>query len=376
MVRRTRHGAAGEKPPPRPAAKAASDHERLLGDGNGDGKVDYWDLLYLWGRLTKGYSYSWVDWDLLDIDRDDDTDFDDLAILGKHLYEIPRPPNTYGIGQALVADDPIDDFTVEVRFVAGNRYTPAQKALFREAAKRWEAVITTEDLSDRDFSVWPWDSDNVRWWDEYWGNARGGRLRITDTIDDVRVYATTEPAAGYAGIAGPVRTRWENGLPVFGVVIINEDILTESNETSGLLAGVFLHEIAHVLGFGTIWEGKGLTGNSSKTNPTADTYFRGWRARRAFNDAGGRNYRGLKVPVHQGHDDGHWRESVFDDELMSPIAEPGRGESLSAISIQAMADIGYAIDLSQAEPYTLPPASKPVAVHDDSATVQGDEDAA
>ena len=88
-----------EKLAPRPAAKAASDHERLLGDGNGDGKVDYWDLLYLWGRLTKGYTYSWVDWDLLDIDRDDDTDFDDLAILGKHLYESPRPPNTYRPGK-------------------------------------------------------------------------------------------------------------------------------------------------------------------------------------------------------------------------------------------------------------------------------------
>ena len=102
---------------------------------------------------------------------------------------------------------------------------------------------------------------------------------------------------------------------------------------------------------------------SSQWNRSADTYFRGWRARRAFDEAGGRNYRGNKVPVENANSgyDGHWRESVFDAEMMTSVSERGRSQPLSAITIQSMADLGYEVDVSQADNYTLPPASKPVA---------------
>ena len=54
----------------------------------------------------------------------------------------------------------------------------------------------------------------------------------------------------------------------------------------------------------------------------------------------------------QGTVDSHWRESVFDNELMTGFIGPG-ANPLSAITLQALADMGYSVNLSAADPYTL-----------------------
>ena len=73
----------------------------------------------------------------------------------------------------------------------------------------------------------------------------------------------------------------------------------------------------------------------------------------AFDAAGGTDYTGAKVPVtfRRG---GHWR---FRGELMSPFG----GSALSAITVQALADLGYVVDVSQADPFRLPGSAKAVA---------------
>jgi len=76
-------------------------------------------------------------------------------------------------------------------------------------------------------------------------------------------------------------------------------------------------------------------------------YFSGPLAIEAFHAAGGRRYRGSKVPL---ADRAHWRVPVLTGELMGPYG----GEALSAITVQALADIGYGVKLSQADQYTLP----------------------
>ena len=71
----------------------------------------------------------------------------------------------------------------------------------------------------------------------------------------------------------------------------------------------------------------------------------------AFDRAGGRNYQGNKVPLEQG-DDGHWRNSVFQNEVMCPTA--GIGHYLSEETLGAFEDLGYEVDYSQADAYRLP----------------------
>jgi hypothetical protein len=64
------------------------------------------------------------------------------------------------------------------------------------------------------------------------------------------------------------------------------------------------------------------------------------------------------VPVEDqggaGTRDGHWRQRVFGDELMTGFsAPPGVFQPLSRVSIASMLDLGYAVDLNQADPFTL-----------------------
>ena len=119
-----------------------------------------------------------------------------------------------------------------------------------------------------------------------------------------------------------------------------------------------LHETGHVLGFGTIWDDLGFIQDVSSN---ANAHFNGPLAISAFDDAGGRGYTGKKVPVQQYG--AHWRWPVLADELM----QPGGGGTLSAITVQSLADLGYGVDVTQADPYTLPSAaakaSAKVAAH-------------
>ena len=79
-----------------------------------------------------------------------------------------------------------------------------------------------------------------------------------------------------------------------------------------------------------------------------DPHFTGALAREAFDSAGGTSFTGNKVPV-SSPDHSHWRESVFDVEAMTSSFEVGTAQPISAITIQAMADIGYTVDVSLAD---------------------------
>jgi hypothetical protein len=89
-----------------------------------------------------------------------------------------------------------------------------------------------------------------------------------------------------------------------------------------------------------------------------DTHLNGPQGIAAFDALGGTNYTGgAKVPVENtlfgaGTRDSHWRESVFDHELMTGVIDaPGTGNPMSSMSIASLADLGYTVDVSQADTY-------------------------
>ena len=183
--------------------------------------------------------------------------------------------------------------------------------------------IITEDLPDYEVTE-GWSG---------WCGDQPYEITAGERIDDLRIYVVYDGGLW----AGVIATRQTSLLPFLGCMSV-----------SGNSLNVELHEIGHVLGIGTIWNlGQDLSG---------DTHFNGPLAIAAFNDAGGRNYTGKKVPVER--DGSHWRFSVLTGELMGGGQTPSGTEPLSAITIQALADLGYSVDVTQAEPYTLPSAAK------------------
>ena len=104
--------------------------------------------------------------------------------------------------------------------------------------------------------------------------------------------------------------------------------------------------MGHVLGIGTIWDRKGLLKDAGKNT----VRFTGTNARREYGKL--LKKKAADVPVENtggpGTADGHWRESVFRNELMSGfIAAPNN--PLSRVTVASLQDMGYEVDLSKAE---------------------------
>ena len=231
------------------------------------------------------------------------------------------------------------DFNIELVFLDNflDHFTGSQQGEFEQAARRWMSIIT-EDLPDYEFT-------------QGWSGTCGDEsfeIPPGERIDDLRIYVSLldddDPAAGRGG---PMLLR-ETYLPVVGCMRFKSGV-------SSIYLGS--HEIVHVLGFDKwVWESFGfLHGLDS------DPHFNGPLAVAAFDAAGGWDYAGPGVPVEEDDFFSHWRKSVFGDEIM----QAGDGWKLSAITIQALADLGYSVDVTQADPYTLPSAAsaKVAATH-------------
>ena len=223
------------------------------------------------------------------------------------------------------------DFDIELVFL--DPFTEFQKRVVEYAARRWMAILP-EDLPDIEFAR----NVSSGCFDHSFTISRGER------IDDLRIYVVFLPQewsdAGIAGAAGPELIR-SSGQTSVGCMA-----LSPLPYLSSFFRELTLHEMGHVFGVGILWDIQDLYG---------DAHFNGPLAIAAFNSAGGRNYPGPKVPV-QREVGGHWRRSVFQTEFMTPTLN-GRGW-LSAITVQALADLGYSVDVTQADPYTLPGAAQ------------------
>lgn len=253
-----------------------------------------------------------------------------------------------------VGGTPVEPFNIELVFI--ERGTAAQDKVFEDAADRWEQVIV-RDVWDFDFSFNPQEA----------GRCGRGSPALNDVVDDVRMFVRIDSIDGPGGIlgrAGPCFSRVVPftgaqhlpGLVIAGAMEFDEDDLNRL-EALGILSATITHEMAHVLGFGTLWENFELVHNLAQDNPGADTYFSGPLARVAFDNRGGRSYRGgVKIPVensgNQGSTDSHWRESVMGNELMTPFLSANL-EPLSLVTIESMADLGYEVDPRVADNYRV-----------------------
>ena len=243
------------------------------------------------------------------------------------------------------------DFDITVGFGPG--MTAAQERAFRTAASYWMSSLRFTDLADLELNR------------TFECTLRGVTAEVEiGTLDDVGVVVAIAELDGPGGTLAAARLcviRTRSETPALGLTVFDRADIDRLEQT-GSLVEVAVHEMAHILGFGLLWPRRGLLQDPSGVDHKADTHFTGTQAIRAFDDAGGRRYSGAKVPVENGGDDAHWRESVFDDEMMTPSLVLGRANPVSAITLQSFADMGYKIDVSEAQPYRLPSTARAVDI--------------
>ena len=220
---------------------------------------------------------------------------------------------------------PRSNYNIDVQFKGG--LTASQKDVFALAANRWSEIIIGE-LPDVD-------------------TPQG---RIDDLVIEAKGKNIDGPG-GILGQAGPTLFRLPSLLPCRGIMEFDSADLARM-EADGSLKDVIIHEMGHVIGIGTIWQRMGLVQDLDTNNPI----FTGRTAMRLFARLK-RESGVIPVPVANtggpGTFGGHWRESVFGNELLTGFLDTGVNP-ISRMSIGALKDMGYEVNMDAADRYRLP----------------------
>lgn len=245
---------------------------------------------------------------------------------------IVRPEMKTFAGGSDIIESQAETYTVRLRFV-GNPPTSVRNAL--NAAKvRWEGVII-RGVPAINITIPAGDC--------------GSNPAFSGTVDDIIIFsgvATIDGPGGILAQSGPCFIRLPSGFPIAGTLIFDSaDVAGFSSQ----LTPIAIHEIGHSLGIGTIWDFKGLLLGAGTGNPS----FTGVNARREYRTLGGTG----NVPVENtggpGTRDSHWRETTFDNELMTGFINSGTNP-LSRVTIGSLRDLGYSVNYSVADSYQLP----------------------
>ena len=231
------------------------------------------------------------------------------------------------------APQPQSNYNIDVKFVGG--LSDRQEQVFAESAARWAEIIVG-DLPDIEI--------------------------LNQRVDDLRIDAEGVPIDGpgrILGQAGPRLVRTAGGLPITAVMSFDTADLNQL-EGNGSLQNVIVHEMGHCIGIGTIWSTEGLLQGEGTANPV----FIGVNAMREWgvlSNAPGP----MPVPVANtggpGTREGHWRESVFGNELMTGFLDGGINP-LSRVTVAALEDMGYEVNYDAADDFQLPTQPQLVAM--------------
>jgi hypothetical protein len=186
-------------------------------------------------------------------------------------------------------------------------------------------------------------------------------------VDDLLIDVSARPIDGAGdsdgnsvGQAGPKAWREGNrGLPSYGIIEFDTFDLAEI-ERSGLLFGAAMHEILHVMGFGTAWQRPGF--QLLRGAGTQDPRFIGPEATKEYNRVFNKTARGVPVEYKAGASrDTHWDEAILGTEIMTPAADrtaPGTHMPVSSITLASLVDLGYEVDYLFADDYSPPRPSR------------------
>ena len=251
-------------------------------------------------------------------------------------------------------------FCVELVFTSSP--DPVLRVAAENAAARWSAIITgavpPQPLNENTYTC-----------------AQVSIPPMVRTVKSLVIYVELAPIPSSTpglitlGQAAPCWIRDIGGLTVVGAMKLNSDYLI-NNLSATQREDVVLHEMGHVLGFGTLWEPiTGVTGMATLLQtpaPTGNPIFVGTQSVAKYVLAGA-GAGATSIPVENcgtgGTINGHWREASggstttvgFGIELMTGYisAPAGQRNPLSAVTIASLADLGYTVSYAAADIYTL-----------------------
>ncbi len=214
-------------------------------------------------------------------------------------------------------------FQIQVNY-QGSGITASQQAVFNRAVQRWEQVILSEPATPV--------VDGVA----------SNTLVISATASSI------DGVGGVLGQASPTVFRPTTKLPARGDMEFDSADLS-SLESSGDLYTVILHEMGHVLGFGTVWSDLNLLQRVG-----SQYRFTGSNAVAQYDAIFGVTTAYVPVESHGGSGTAgsHWSDSLFNNELMTGYINSGKANPLSKVTVGSLQDLGYTVNYAAADAYT------------------------
>lgn len=217
-------------------------------------------------------------------------------------------------------------FPLPILICFEGQFTETQKNIFSLAAQRWGQIL--------------------------YGNLPQAEVN-GELIDGLVVTAAGIPLDGQGTIlarATPQYLRVGTLIPATGRMEFDIADLADMEE-QGTLFDVVFHEIAHILGFGTLWEDMGLINNNDKNNPV----FIGENAMQEFANMLNVNSP-IPVPIENlgrpGVHENHWRDSIFGNEIMTSFIQSANCP-ISRLTIAAFKDMGFTVNFKAADSYNI-----------------------
>ena len=253
--------------------------------------------------------------------------------------EDPTPP----------VDPSKQQYDITLRFF-GTPMSASDQQLFQNAAARITQIIKGEIVNAAASPINLNQCPNVT-----------ESVPINEEVDDVIIYASIRNIDGPGKIlasAGPCFTRSTSvgDMTAIGVMSFDSNDLGTLS-AGGSLQSVITHEMLHVVGVGTLWTSRepDLVTDTGTTTPK----YIGANAKAGCLAAGGTIACSSFVPVEgtpepPGTRDAHWRENTFNQEMMTGYLDPT--SPISGITIGGLKDLGFTVDDTKADAFTMPPA--------------------
>lgn len=241
----------------------------------------------------------------------------------------------------------VSNFNIKLTYVNGA--TVAQQAAFESAASRWQQVVTGE-LSNVPIATTDACPD-----------LDAPDIAVNETVDDVLilvVFDSIDGPSNVLGSAGPCFLRGSNSLTIVGIMTFDTADI-QARIDNGSFTDIVLHEMGHVLGIGSLW--KRAEFNFVSSPCTTNPRYTAAEAVAAYKNTNGGGT-ATSIPLenfstgpncNNGTRDSHWRETVFGDELMTGFIS-GTTRPMSLTTVRSLADLGYTVDNSQADAFTVP----------------------
>lgn len=236
-------------------------------------------------------------------------------------------------------------FTIEAQWDSTLVVTPQVKSSGDAAIQWWADALADNDLPSL---------ASVPAWRFHQCGVEPPTDHNVDMVIRVESQRVRQPSA-------VVSCRRTAGLPFTGVIRLPRETFADSvadEPSADFVKFVVRHEMAHVFGIG-YWHGGDVVVVNGSIVVGGGRYFAGDSATAMYRTLSGNkapygvplDYNGIQVNDwhNRTQQSDHWRFSALPNDAMIPYYLPSEQQAMSAVTLAALVDLGWQVDMSKAE---------------------------